>query len=186
MNLIKKSAIALLASLSLMAAVSTAQAEGLKPDSMALEVGVGENDLTVTRISAQWDWNQNWFNSNGTSLDGYWDLNAAWWHATDWKKKDEDKELAVIGLTPVFRFMSTDKKGFYIEGGIGAAFFSKVYNNSGNNMGISFQFTEHVGVGYVFNNNLDLGVRAQHYSNAGLNSHNSGENLLMLRAAYRF
>lgn len=186
MNFLKRGAISLIAGLAFFAIQGTSHAVDLTPDSVSLEVGMGEDDLVVTRVGLQWDWNQHWFNSNGTSLDGYFDLNAAWWHASDWKDKDEDKEIAVVGLTPVFRFMKTDKKGPYIEGGVGFAFFSKVYNNAGNNMGISFQFTEHLGVGYVFDNNIDLGLRVQHYSNAGIGSHNSGENLLMLRAAYRW
>ncbi len=186
MNLLKRLFSVIAVGVILVSVHGLSHAVDLTPDSTSIEIGMGEDDLMVTRIGAQWDWNQNWFNSNGTSLDGYFDLNAAWWHASDWKGKDEDKELAVVGLTPVFRFMKTDKKGPYVEGGIGFAFFSKPYNNAGNNMGISFQFTEHVGVGYVFDNNLDLGLRLQHYSNAGISDHNSGENLLMLRAAYRF
>lgn len=186
MSLLKRYMAALGVGLSLLLVQGMGQAADLKPDSASLEVGFGENDLMVTRVGVQWDWNQNWFNSNGTSLDGYFDLNAAWWHASDWKGKDEDKELAVIGFAPVFRFMKTDKKGPYIEAGIGVSFFSKVYNNSGNNMGTSFQFADHIGVGYVFDSKLDLGLRFQHYSNAGISGDNDGENLLLLRAAYRW
>lgn len=186
MKLFRRSFAALAAGAVLFVAQGLSHAVDLTPDSASVEVGVGENDLVVTRVAVQWDWNQNWFNSNGTSLDGYFDLNAAWWHASDWRNKDEDKEIGVLGLTPVFRFMKTNKKGPYVEGGIGGAFFNRPYNNAGNNMGISFQFTEHVGVGYVFDNNVDLGLRLQHYSNAGISDHNSGENLLMLRAAYRW
>ncbi|MCL1887214.1 MAG: acyloxyacyl hydrolase [Betaproteobacteria bacterium] len=170
----------------LFAVQGASHAVGLAPDSASIEVGVGKNDLVVTRVAVQWDWNRHWFNSNGTSLDGYFDLNAAWWHASDWKGRDENKELGVVGFTPVFRFMKTNKKGPYVEAGIGVSFFSKPYNNAGNNLGISFQFADHVGIGYVFNNNLDLGLRLQHYSNAGISNHNDGENLFLIRAAYRW
>ena len=165
---------------------STGSAIDLTPDSVSLEVGIGENDLVVTRAALQWDWNRHWFNSNGTSLDGYFDLNMAWWRATDWRGNNENKNLGVIGFTPVFRFMKTDKKGPYIEAGVGISFFSTPYNNADNNMGISFQFADHIGVGYVFRNNLDLGLRLQHYSNLGISRHNDGENLLFIRAAYRW
>ncbi|MDR0934059.1 MAG: acyloxyacyl hydrolase [Burkholderiaceae bacterium] len=186
MNFLKRSFIAVVAGLAFFAVQGTSHAVDLKPDSASLEVGMGEDDLFVTRAAVQWDWNQNWFNSNGTSLDGYFDFNVAWWHASDWNSKDDDREIGVIGFTPVFRFMKTNKKGPYIEAGIGVSYFTKVYNNAGNNMGVHFQFADHVGVGYVFDNNLDLGVRLQHYSNAGLSDHNSGENLVFVRAAYRW
>ena len=186
MNLLKRTFISLAACLAFFSVLGTSHAVDLTTDSASLEVGIGEKELVVTRVAVQWDWNRHWFNSNGTSLDGYFDLNAAWWHATDWKDKDENKDLAVIGFTPVFRFMKTNKKGPYIEAGIGVSFFSTPYNNAGNNGGISFQFADHIGAGYVFKNNLDLGLRLQHYSNAGISNHNSGENLLFVRAAYRW
>jgi hypothetical protein len=181
-----KRSFALVASLVMFGVAGNSMAVDLTPDSASLEVGVGKNDLIVTRAALQWDWNQHWFNSNGTSLDGYFDLNAAWWRASNWKENDETKNLGVIGFTPVFRFMKTEKKGPYIEAGIGLSLFSKTYNNAGNNLGIRFQFADHVGVGYVFKNNFDLGLRFQHYSNAGLSRKNSGENLLLLRAACRW
>lgn len=186
MNFLKRSFIALVVGLAFFAIQGPSHAVDLTPDSASIEMGMGEDDLIVTRVAVQWDWNQHWFNSNGTSLDGYFDLNAAWWHASDWRSRDEDKELAVLGFMPVFRFMKTNKKGPYIEAGIGAALFSTPYNNAGNDMGIAFQFNEHLGVGYVFDNNLDLGLRVQHYSNAGISGDNDGENLLLLRAAYRW
>ncbi|MDR0997307.1 MAG: acyloxyacyl hydrolase [Zoogloeaceae bacterium] len=170
----------------MIAAAPAANAFDLTPDGMAVEVGSAQTNLTVTRLSAQWDWNKSWFDSNGTSLSGYFDANIAWWNARDWHHEGDTQNLGVIGFTPVFRFMRTDKKGPYIEGGIGVALFSKVYNNDSNKTGTAFQFADHIGIGYVFDNNFDLGLRLQHYSNAGISSDNDGEELLMLRAAYRW
>ena len=54
-------------------------------------------------------------------------------------------------------------------------------------MGTSFEFADHIGVGYVFSNNFDLGLRVQHYSNAGISKPSHGrENFIVLRGAYRF
>jgi len=185
-SLSKLAFIVLMACLTFFSGQGVSHAVDLTPDSASLEVGIGKKDLVVTRTAVQWDWNQHWFNLYGASLDGYFDLNAAWWRASDWRRNGENKNLGVIGFTPVFRFMEIDKKGPYIEAGIGVSLFSTVYKNTGKNMGILFQFADHVGVGYVFDNDFDLGVRLQHYSNASLSNHNSGENLLLLRTAYRF
>jgi hypothetical protein len=167
-------------------AAPAANALDLTPDGMAVEVGSAKTDLSVTRVSAIWNWNKSWFDSNGTSLSGYFDGNIAWWNARDWNNHGGTKNLGVIGFTPVFRFMRNDKKGAYVEGGIGLSLFSKVYNNDKNNTGTAFQFADHIGVGYVFDNKFDLGLRLQHYSNAGISSNNDGEEVVMLRAAYRW
>ena len=92
----------------------------------------------------------------------------------------------MIGSTPVFRWENDNKKGIYVEGGIGASLFSKTYNNNGNRMSTAFEFADHIGIGYVFNNNFDLGLRLQHYSNAGIKKPNNGENFVVVRGAYRF
>ncbi len=188
MGLMKKCLGAALVSL---AAVSlAAQADETKssfaPDSVSFEVGAGEH-VQLARVGFQWDWNKDWFRTeSGYHLNGYWDLNLGWWHGDRHRDKNEDQDLGVIGLTPVFRWENASKKGFYVEGGIGASFFSEVYNNNDNKMSTSFQFADHIGVGYVFNNNFDLGLRLQHYSNAGIKKPNDGENFVVLRGAYRF
>ena len=53
-------------------------------------------------------------------------------------------------------------------------------------MSTAFEFADHIGLGYVFNNKFDLGLRVQHYSNAGIKKPNNGENFVVLRGAYRF
>ena len=119
-------------------------------------------------------------------MNGYWDLNLGWWHGTRYNDEHETQNIGVIGITPVFRWENASKKGAYVEAGIGASLFSENYNNNGNKMGTSFEFADHIGVGYVFRNNFDLGLRVQHYSNAGISKPNDGENFIVLRGAYRF
>ncbi|MDR1310609.1 MAG: acyloxyacyl hydrolase [Burkholderiaceae bacterium] len=172
--------------LALFAVQGVSHAGGWTPDGASFEVGMAKDDLYIGRVALQWDWDKKWFQSNGTHLNGYWDLNLGWWHLQDYERKGDSKEVGVIGLTPVFRFEKDNKKGPYIEAGIGISFFSKVYNNSGERMGTSFEFADHIGVGYVFDNKFDLGLRIQHYSNAGISDHNGGENLILIRGAYRW
>ena len=66
------------------------------------------------------------------------------------------------------------------------AFSPKPTTTTAIAMSTAFEFADHIGVGYVFNNNFDLGLRLQHYSNAGIKKPNSGENFVVLRGAYRF
>jgi len=179
----------LVRTLAAVTALSAAQAgfaaDGLV-DSVSLEGGGGEH-VQVLRLSVQKDWNKNWLPTHGYHLSGYWDANIAYWRANRWDDVAERrKNLGVIGVTPVFRWEADDKLGFYGEGGIGVSLFSSVYRNTHRQLSTSFEFADHIGVGYVFSNKLDLGVRLQHYSNGGIKHPNGGVNLALVRATYRF
>lgn len=154
-------------------------------DSASLEVGTG-NKTTVTRAALQWDWQSKWWQSNGTHIGGYWDLSAANWHSTRYNGIDSTQNLIDIGITPVFRFQRDSKTGPYLEGGIGLHVTNKLYNSNGKNFSTAFQFGDHISVGYVFDNGLDLGLRIQHLSNGDIKQPNSGVNYMLIRAAYRF
>jgi lipid A 3-O-deacylase len=155
-------------------------------DSSSIEVGAGER-VQFIRLGAQSDWSQRWFSSNGHHLSGYWDANIAQWRGNDYKNvSGAHQNLTVIGLTPVFRYERDDKRGLYGEGGIGVSLFSELYHNAGNRLSTAFEFADHVGVGYVMDNKWDLSARIQHYSNGGIKHPNSGVNLVVLKAAYRF
>lgn len=181
----------ILTSLAAVAALGASQASfaadefgGL--DSVAIEGGGGEH-VQVVRWSAQKNWNKNWFATSGYHLSGYWDANVAYWRANRWDDiQDNRKNLAVIGVTPVFRWEADDKRGFYGEAGIGASVFSSVYTNTHRQLSTAFEFADHIGVGYVFANKWDVGVRLQHYSNGGIKHPNGGVNLALVRVAYGF
>jgi lipid A 3-O-deacylase len=163
----------------------SAFADGLV-DSVAVEAGGGEH-LQVLRLSAQSNWNKNWLPMNGYHLSGYWDANAAFWRANRWNDvPGRSHNLAVVGITPVFRIEADDKLGFYAEAAIGAAVFSDVYKNTHRNLSTAFEFADHVGVGYVFANKWELGARIQHYSNGGIKHPNGGVNLATLKLARPF
>ncbi len=152
----------------------------------SLEAGGGEH-VQVLRLSGQKDWNKNWFATRGYHLGGYWDGNIAYWRANRWlDQPDHRRDLAVVGFTPVFRWEADDKLGFYADAGIGLSLFSNVYRNTHRQLSTSFEFADHVGVGYVFANKWELGLRAQHYSNGGIKHPNGGVNLLLLKASYHY
>jgi lipid A 3-O-deacylase len=181
----KKILSSLAAVAALTAASSSFAADGFF-DSVSLEGGGGEH-VQVLRLAAQKDWNQNWLPTHGYHLSGYWDANIAYWRANRWEDvPDRRKNLGVVGVTPVFRWEADDKLGFYGEAGIGASVFSSVYQNTHRQLSTAFEFADHIGVGYVFSNKLDLGVRLQHYSNGGIKHPNGGVNLAFVRAAYHF
>ncbi|HTN65525.1 MAG TPA: acyloxyacyl hydrolase [Burkholderiaceae bacterium] len=155
-------------------------------DSMSAEWAHG-NQTQVVRVGAQWNWSSRWWQSNGTHIGGYWDADLAQWRGTRFKNlPDTTQNITEIGFTPVFRFARDNGQGLYGELGIGVHYLSGIYNNNGKQLSTHFQFGDHIGVGYVFSNALDLELRLQHFSNGGYQEPNDGINFLVLRARYQF
>ncbi|MDB5854546.1 MAG: acyloxyacyl hydrolase [Herminiimonas sp.] len=161
-------------------------ADSIMPSSYSAEFAAG-NRTQAARVGAQWKWERSWWNSNGTRIGGYWDADIARWHGTrNDNIPDKVQNLWEIGVTPVFRFERDTGLGPYAEAGIGAHLLSAKYSNNGRQLSTHFQFGDHIGVGYVFSNRLDLGLRFQHFSNGGIEQPNSGVNFATLRASYAF
>jgi lipid A 3-O-deacylase len=153
--------------------------------SVSAEFATG-NKTKMVRVGAQWNWERKFFQSNGTHLGGYWDLTLAQWRGTRFQHTDNTQDITDIGLTPVFRFQSDSLKGLYGEAGIGAHYLSDLYDNNGRRLSTNFEFGDHLGVGYVFESGLDVGVKFQHFSNGGIKHPNNGVNFAVLRVAYPF
>jgi lipid A 3-O-deacylase len=155
-------------------------------DSTSLELAAGEK-VEMVRFGVQWDWANRWFESNGSHIGGYWDLSQAQWRGTQYQNiPGKTQHITSVGLTPVFRFQQDSKKGFYSEAGIGIHLLSELYDNDDSRLSTHYQFGDHVGIGYVFNNKLDLGLKLQHFSNGGFKKPNDGVNFAVIRARYAF
>jgi hypothetical protein len=150
------------------------------------EYGSGAK-VGMVRAGVTSDWDRRWFQSNGSSVSGYWDLSAGAWRGTQANNVPGARQnLADVGLTPVFRFQRDDKLGFFVEGGIGVHLLSKLYNNNDHKLSTAFQFGDHIGVGYAFDKNWEVTLKMQHFSNGGIKEPNSGVNYGVVKVAYRF
>jgi lipid A 3-O-deacylase len=155
-------------------------------DSMSLEFATG-NKTQMARVAVQRTWDNKWWQSNGTHVGGYWDLSLAQWRGTRAQNiPNKNQNITSFGITPVFRFQNDTLKGLYAEAGIGAHYLSDLYDNNGRKLSTRFEFGDHVGVGYVFRNNADLGLKLQHFSNGGIKHPNNGVNFAVVRLAYPF
>jgi lipid A 3-O-deacylase len=142
--------------------VSTVQA-------MDMTVAIGQTgDSTMTyRLGTQFDFNQSWFASDVGRLTGYWDAAYTYW--------DGDKTASnhSLSFSPVFVYeFAGERFKPYVEAGIGIAAFSSTELES-NDLGSSFQFEDRLGFGVRFADQ-EVGVRAMHYSNAGIKKPNDG------------
>jgi hypothetical protein len=169
----------------LLAGHASAADKGLV-DSASVDFGSGTK-VRMLRLGVQKNWDAQWLASNGRHLGGYWDLSAAYWRGNAYRGvPGQHQNLAVVGITPVLRYESDDKLGWYAEGGIGANLFSELYDNNKRKLSTAFEFGDHIGIGYVTANKWDLGLKFQHYSNGSIKEPNSGVNFLVASARYQF
>ena len=147
----------------MMGQVSVAQADGAE-----FSVGyTGESTMTY-RLGVQFDWDKSWLQSDVGRLTGYWDAAYTFWDG------DKYKDNHSLSFSPVFvyEFAGNSVKP-YIEAGIGIAGFSNT-QIEGNKLGSSFNFEDRIGFGLRFAGGHEVGIRATHYSNAGIKQPNDG------------
>ncbi len=143
--------------------VTAVQAAGL-----SVSVGQTGDSTMVYRLGAQFDFNSRWFESSVGHLTGYWDAGYTYWQGDDTATNHS------ISFAPVFvyEFAGQNVKP-YLEAGIGVAAFSSTRLES-NDLGSSFQFEDRIGAGLRFAGGREVGIRAIHYSNAGIKQPNDG------------
>ncbi|MBN3864116.1 acyloxyacyl hydrolase [Pseudomonas frederiksbergensis] len=141
----------------------TAQAAGV-------EFGVGQtSDSTMTyRLGMQFDWDKSWLQSDIGRLTGYWSGAYTYWEG------DETSSNHSLSFSPVlvYEFAGQTIKP-YVEAGIGIAVFANTEVED-NKLGGAFQFEDRFGFGLRFTGGHEVGIRATHYSNAGISSPNDG------------
>lgn len=130
-------------------------------------VGQSGDSTMVYRIGAQWDWDTSWWQSSVGRLTGYWDAGYTYWDGDDTASNHS------LSFTPVFVYeFAGESVKPYIEAGIGVAAFASTELES-NDLGSSFQFEDRIGAGLRFSGQ-EIGIRAIHYSNAGIKQPNDG------------
>ncbi|MES2259763.1 MAG: acyloxyacyl hydrolase [Pseudomonadota bacterium] len=174
------------AAVAMLAAQSCYAADDKIIDSVYTEFGTGFH-VDMARVGVTSNWERRWLQSNGTHISGYWDASMGAWRGDRYLNiSGRHQSLFDIGLVPVFRFENDNKKGIYYEGGIGIHGLSKLYDNADKRLSTHFQFGDHIGIGYVFENKWEMAIKAQHFSNGGYKRPNSGVNYLVVKAAYNF
>ncbi|AGZ37058.1 acyloxyacyl hydrolase [Pseudomonas sp. SWI6] len=143
--------------------VVTAQAADV-----SFSVGQTGDSTQVYRLGLQSNWDASWWQTRVGRLTGYWDGAYSYWDG------DETASNHSLSFAPVFVYeFAGESVKPYIEAGIGVALFSSTELES-NELGSSFQFEDRIGVGLRFAGGHELGIRAIHYSNAGIRQPNDG------------
>ncbi|MFJ4373461.1 acyloxyacyl hydrolase [Pseudomonas japonica] len=127
------------------------------------------SDSTMTyRLGLESAWDVSWWQTSVGRLTGYWDAGYTYWDG------DKTSSNHSLSFAPVFVYeFAGDSVKPYIEAGIGVAAFANTELEN-NDLGSSFQFEDRIGFGLRFAGGHEVGIRAIHYSNAGLSQPNDG------------
>ena len=154
----------------LAALAAAALGPSLAAQAAGLEFAVGHtSESTMTyRLGLKSDWDKSWLQSDVGRLTGYWDGAYTYWEG------DKSSASNSLSFSPVlvYEFAGGSVKP-YLEAGIGVALFSHT-EVEGNRLGTAFQFEDRLGFGLRFAGGHEVGIRATHYSNAGISSRNDG------------
>ena len=150
-----------------LAALSLGSVGAAHAADVTFAVGQSGESTMVYRLGTQFDFGRSWMQSDTGRLTGYWDAGYTYWEG------DETASNHSLSFAPVFVYeFAGDNVQPYVEAAIGLAFFSST-EMEGNDLGSSFQFEDRLGFGLRFAGQ-EVGLRAMHYSNAGLESPNDG------------
>jgi hypothetical protein len=160
---------------------SAANALGpLAPDAIFVQTGRAPDTSTLS-LGLQWDWSKAWLVGERARVSGYNEMSVGHWRA------DEGGGSAIVtqvGFTPTFRYWPTGATtGWFFEGAVGLNVLTPIYRTKEKRFSTAFNFGDHVAVGYRQHNarGLEWSLRLQHFSNAGIDQPNPGENFVQLR-----
>jgi lipid A 3-O-deacylase len=133
-------------------------------------VGVtGQGDMTY-RLAMGVNWNTQWWQTSAGRLTGYWDAGYTYWEGANHYAAAKHS----LSFAPVFvyEFGNGQLKPF-IEAGIGVSVFSSTRVGE-KDLGAAFNFEDRIGAGVKIGDTQRVGIRAIHYSNAGIKEPNDG------------
>ncbi|WP_026146247.1 acyloxyacyl hydrolase [Zestomonas thermotolerans] len=154
-------------SLAALAALSLGVAVSAQAADVTVAIGQTGDSTMAYRLGTQFDFGTSWLESDTGRLTGYWDAGYTYWQGDDTASNHS------ISFAPVFVYeFAGQSVRPYVEAGIGVALFSSTELED-NDLGSSFQFEDRLGFGLRFAGQ-EVGLRAIHYSNAGIKQPNDG------------
>lgn len=156
-----------LISLAAVAALSLGVSLSAHAADVTFAIGQTGESTMVYRLGTQFDFGTSWWQSDVGRLTGYWDAGYTYWDG------DETSSNHSLSFAPVFVYeFAGENVRPYVEAGVGVALFANTEVED-NDLGTAFQFEDRLGVGLRFADQ-EIGLRAVHYSNAGISSTNDG------------
>jgi lipid A 3-O-deacylase len=171
----------------LAAAAAAADERGWQPDAVFSQVGAG-SATNAWSVGGQWHWKRAWALRDSLVLRGRWEFAVGRWRTQLDDGERDQSWITQVSLVPTLRLTRPSGRGWYGEIGSGPAMLMPVFHSRGREFSTEFNFQSHLAVGYVLGDRgeHDLGLRIEHFSNAGIHEPNPGMNFASLRYTYRF
>ena len=156
------------------------QPNGLTPDAFFVQAGRAP-DTVALALGLVWDWDRIGELGKHALVTAYGEFVLGQWRA------DEVSGHAIItqiGFTPVLRLWAAGAPSrWFVEGGIGINALTPVYRTRKKRFSTTFNFGDHLAIGYrqPRPDGWEWSLRLQHFSNAGIDQPNPGENFVQLR-----
>ncbi|GIL05386.1 MAG: lipid A deacylase PagL [Betaproteobacteria bacterium] len=137
------------------------------------------SETTTLSLGLQWNWSRGWHLGEHGRLAGHHEVSLGWWRVDD----GAGATVTQIGVTPALRYWPDGAMhGWFYEGGIGVNWLTPLYRTPEKRFSTTFNFGDHLAVGYrSAPRGWEWSLRMQHFSNAGINRPNPGENFVQLR-----
>lgn len=151
-----------------------------KPDALFAQAGRASETSTFT-LGLVWNWDRRWSIGEHAIVTAYSELSIGHWRADDGGGR---AVVTQVGFTPAFRFWpSGHPSRWFVEGAIGVNALTPIYRTREKRFSTAFNFGDHVAVGYrqPGADGWEWSLRLQHFSNAGIDQPNPGENFAQLR-----
>jgi hypothetical protein len=160
----------------------------LAMDGAGIDVGYGTSNTHIEQLQVRWNWQEDhldrWFAGRDWHLVTFLEASLASWSSNE----SGNEHLWDLGIAPVFRYQSLDRRGYYLEGAIGGHWLSSRHLSDKRVFGTRFSFGDYIGFGKRLGTQgkYELGYRFVHYSNANIKLPNPGMNFHQLHLAYNY
>jgi lipid A 3-O-deacylase len=157
------------------------------PDALFAQAGIGEHAGSIS-TGVQWNWHRLWPAWEGAHVSARIEATLGRWRAQTDTLSDHQEWATQVSVGPAMRLLSHSKAGWYLEAGLGPSAITPRFHRNDTELSTRFQFRSHVGVGLAWGSHgrHDVGLRLEHFSNAGLRQPNPGVNWLALRYTVAF
>ncbi len=162
--------------------IGHAMALNLTPTTTFVQAGVGDQKTTAYVAGVTWDLPWQYQFSVGR-LGAYVEADFGRWH-TDGRRGEETSFPTQISAVPSVRFYP-GYSPWFVEIGAGPSYIVPLFNTGQKRFSTEFNFDDHFGIGRDFGH-IEVMLRAEHFSNAGISRSNPGQNFGQVRIAYRF
>jgi lipid A 3-O-deacylase len=158
----------------------------LEPSMLFFQAAAGDQRTQSYAGGATWDWSWNKQYSFMTA-SGYFEAAGGRWTTRD-RRVTSSTWATQVDVTPVIRLQPAARFScWFAELGVGANYIIPLYRTDHKRFSTEFNFGDHFAIGRQFGERRqhELALRVEHFSNAGIEHPNPGENFLQIRYSYR-